>query len=63
MNLNRGYAPKVIGGIVIKTGSQFFLFEGKDYHAYTESIQGWRNFNELIREIDDQVKIMKYLKK
>lgn len=63
MNLNRGYAPKVIGGIVIKTGSQFFLFEGKDYHAYTESTQGWRNFNELIREIDDQVNIMKYLKK
>ena len=63
MNLNRGYAPKVIGGIVIKTGSQFFLFEGKDYHAYSESTQGWRNFNELIREIDDQVNIMKYLKK
>lgn len=63
MNLNRGYAPKVIGGIVIKTGSQFFLFEGKDYHAYTESTQGWINFNELIREIDDQVNIMKYLKK
>lgn len=63
MNLNRGYAPKVIGGIVIKTGSQFFLFEGKDYHTYTESTQGWRNFNELIREIDDQVNIMKYLKK
>lgn len=53
INFNRGYAPKVIGGIVIKTGSQFFLFEGKDYHAYTESTQGWRNFNELIREIDD----------
>ena len=63
INCNRGYAPKVIGGIVIKTGSQFFLFEGKDYHAYTESTQCWRNFNELIREIDDQVNIMKYLKK
>ena len=63
INYNRGYAPKVIGGIVIKTGSQFFLFEGKDYHAYTESTQGWRNFNELIREIDDQVNVLKYLKK
>ena len=63
INLNRGYAPKVIGGIVIKTGSQFYLFEGKEYHAYNESTQGWRNFNELLREIDDQVNIMKYLKK
>lgn len=62
INLNRGYAPKVIGGIVIKTGSQFFLFEGKDYHAYTESTQGWRNFNELIGEIDDEINVIKYLK-
>ena len=62
INLNRGYAPKVIGGIVIKIGSQFFLFEGKDYHAYTESTQGWRNFNELIREIDDEINAIKYLK-
>ena len=28
---------KVIGGIVIKTGTQFYLFEEKNYHAYTES--------------------------
>ena len=63
INYNRGYAPKVIGGIVIKTGSQFYLFEGKDYHAYTESTTGWRNFNELMREIDNQVNIMRYLKK
>lgn len=59
MNLNRGYAPKVIGGIVIKTGTQFYLFEEKNYHAYTESTIGWRNFNELIREIDVQVKKIK----
>lgn len=59
MNLNKGYAPKVIGGIVIKTKTQFYLFEEKNYHAYTESTIGWRNFNELIREIDDQVKKIK----
>ncbi len=63
INKNHGLAPKVIGGIVIKIGSQFYLFEGKDYHAYTESPNGWRNFNELLREIDDQINIMKYLKK
>ena len=59
INQNRGYAPKVIGGIVIKIGTQFFLFEGKDYHAYNESTQGWRNFNEILREIDDQIKLLK----
>lgn len=63
MNFNRGYAPKLIGGIVIKMGTQFYLFDGEDYHTYTESTNGWRNFNELIREIDNQVNTMKYLKK
>ncbi len=63
INNNRGYAPKVIGGIVIKKGSQFYLFEGKEYHTYIESTQGWKNFNELIREIDNQINLMKYLKK
>lgn len=63
MNFNRGYAPKLIGGIVIKMGTQFYLFEGKDYHTYTESTAGWRNFNELLREIDDKINLMKYLNK
>ncbi len=59
INFNRGYAPKVIGGIVIKSGSQFFLFQGNDYHAFNESTNGWKNFNDLIREIDNNVMIKK----
>lgn len=51
INLNRGYAPKVIGGIVIKTGSQFFIYDGNNYHPYSESTNGWNNFNELLRNI------------
>ena len=62
ININRGYAPRVIGGIVIKTGSQFYLYDGMNYHAYTESTEGWKNFNEILREIDDRINIMKYLK-
>lgn len=50
INLNRGNAPKVIGGIVIKTGSQFFLYDGNNYHTYTDSIYGWKNFNEVLRK-------------
>ncbi len=62
INHNRGYAPKVIGGIVIKSGTQFFLFEEKNYHPYNESTEGWRNFNELLREIDNEINVKKYLK-
>lgn len=51
INLNRGYAPKAIGGIVIKTGSQFFIYDGNNYHPYSESTNGWNNFNELLRNI------------
>lgn len=51
INLNRGNAPKVIGGIVIKTGSQFFVYDGYNYHSYSESTNGWNNFNEFLRNI------------
>ncbi len=51
INLNRGNAPKVIGGIVIKTGSQFYIYDDNNYHPYSESTDGWINFNELLRKI------------
>lgn len=51
INLNRRNAPKVIGGIVIKTGSQFFVYDGNNYHPYNESTDGWKNFNDLLRKI------------
>lgn len=51
INLNRGNAPRVIGGIVVKKGTQFYLFDGSNYVDFKESQSGWKNFNELIREI------------
>lgn len=62
INCNRGYDPKVIGGIVVKSGTQFFLFTGNDYHDYDASHEGWINFNELIRKIDDEIDLEKQLK-
>lgn len=62
INFNRGYAPKVIGGIVVKSGSQFYVFLGNNYHDYNASHDGWTNFNELLRKIDDEVNVQEYLK-
>lgn len=50
-NSNRGKAPKVIGGIVVKQGSQFYIFIGKNYHDYNLSTGGWENFNSIIRKV------------
>ena len=63
LNFNRGYAPKVFGGIVIKHGSQFYLFKSENYHSYNESTDGWSNFNEVFRDIDNQINVRKYLNK
>lgn len=63
-NARRGFAePKVVGGIVIKTGSQFYLYQSDNYHDYNSNHDGWINFNELIRDIDenDIEKILKRL--
>ncbi len=51
INSNRGYAPKVIGGIVVKVGTQFYVYEGGKYHDYNFEHTGWTNFNELLRRI------------
>lgn len=51
INLNRGDAPKVVGGIVIKTGSQFFIYYGNNYHSYNDSPIDWENINEFLRKI------------
>ena len=61
INTNRGISPKVIGGIVVKVGTQFYVYLGGDYHDYNVSHDGWSNFNELLRKIDDEVNIHKYL--
>lgn len=63
INQNRGYDPKVVGGIVCQSGTQFYLFEGRDYHDYNSNHDVWVNFNEFLRKIEDAYDIEKALKK
>lgn len=63
INQNRGYDPKVVGGIVCQSGTQFYLFEGRNYHDYKSNHDGWVNFNEFLRKIEDTYDIEKVLKK
>lgn len=51
INSNRGYAPKVIGGIVVQQGMHFYIYTGRNYHDYSVSKEGWENFNSIIRKI------------
>lgn len=52
INLNREHAPKVIGGIVVKSGSQFYVYDEAIYHDYDESRSNWKNFNEILRNVE-----------
>lgn len=61
INTNRGSAPKIIGGIVVKVGTQFYVYLKGNYHDYNVSHDGWVNFNEVLRKIDDEASIQKYL--
>ena len=63
INLNRGYDPKVRGGMVCQSGTQFYIFEGREYHDYMSNHDGWVNFNDFLRQIEDQCNIDKLLKK
>lgn len=57
INTNRGSAPKIIGGIVVKVGTQFYVYLNVNYHDYNVSHDGWVNFNEVLRKIDDEANI------
>lgn len=61
INTNRGSAPKIMGGIVVKVGTQFYVYLNGNYHDYNVSHDGWVNFNEVLRKIDDEANIQKYL--
>ena len=61
VNTNRGSAPKIIGGIVVKVGTQFYVYLNRNYHDYNVSHDGWVSFNEVLRKIDDEANIQKYL--
>ena len=62
-NLNRGHDPVLRGGIVIKSGGQFYIFQGRHYHTFTESTVGWKNLNDFINEINENYKAIEALKK
>ena len=58
INTNRGILPPVIGGIVVKDGTQFYVYVGTGgYHDYAADPKGWMNFNELLRNINDGMKL------
>lgn len=63
INFNRGYDPRVVGGIVVKVGSQFYLYNQSEYVDYNVSHENWHNFNELIREIENKCQEIEYYKK
>ncbi len=48
INVNRGNLPKVRGGIVVKKGTQFYLYMGIEYHDFDSDSNYWINFNDLL---------------
>ena len=59
INANRGIFPPVVGGIVVKDGTQFYVYIGDEgYRDYAVTRKGWMNFNELLRNINDDMKLM-----
>lgn len=59
INANRGIFPPVVGGIVVKDGTQFYVYIGDEgYRDYAVTRKGWMNFNELLRNINDGMKLM-----
>lgn len=62
MNFNRGYEPKVVGGIVIKSGSQFYIYNEKEYHDYAADHSGWMNLNDYMFKIEQEMNVAKRTK-
>lgn len=62
INFNRGYAPKVVGGIVVNPGDgeQFYSYNEYEYVDYDADHSNWHNFNELIRDVETQMQIKEY---
>lgn len=62
INTDRGSAPKVVGGIVVKDGTQFYYYPNENYHDYAASHDGWLNFNELLRDVEKNLSILNLIK-
>lgn len=46
--INKSHDIKLVGGIVVKKGSQFYYYCEEEYVDFDESADKWKNFNELI---------------
>ena len=43
----------------MKDGTQFYVYIGDEgYRDYAVTRKGWMNFNELLRNINDDMKLM-----
>lgn len=62
-NFNRGYAPTVRGGIVIKHNSVFYLYNHGEYHDFGENMEGWETFNETLRDVFKNYDSQQYMKR
>ena len=51
INVGRETGPKVIGGIVIKSGSQYLYYLEQEYHDYKEDRTNWNYFVNLLNII------------
>ena len=64
INADRGTLPSVVGGIVVKDGTQFYVFVGTNgYHDYETDRKGWANFNELLRSVNEGMTIPQRIEK
>lgn len=62
-NTNRSlHLPKIIGGIVIKSGSQFYLYNEKEYCDFAQDITNWINLNDIILKIQVDLDVQERLK-
>ncbi len=63
-NSTRGeYDPKVVGGIVVKVSSQFYVYNEKEYHDYKSDESGWENLNDFLFKINQDVSVLERTKK
>ena len=49
---NRGGLGPIRGGMVVKSGTQFYVSIGNEYRDYSIDKSKWRNFNDLLRDIN-----------
>lgn len=64
MNSTRGeYDPKVVGGIVIKVNSQFYVYNHEEYHDYQSDQSGWENLNDYLFKIEQDMELVERTRK